>query len=244
MKPYILTVLALPPSAKPLGQTYILRKTYIDLLASVQTVPFGIPSSMPLESIEELYALASGIFLTGGSDIEPAVYGEGLAGAEDPFDPERDALEQALVRRAAADKKPLIGICRGSQMLAAALGGRLHQEIAPLTNGELHAPLVHAYEDTIDKPDVPLILEANSRLASLLGASSAQAPCNHHQAIKELPDTLRVAARSAAGIIEAIEAVDPAWFAFGLQSHPETRQGGDFLPLFKAFAAECSKPRL
>lgn len=243
MRPYILTVLALPPAAKPLGQTYILRKTYIDLLASLDMVPFGIPSSMALGNFEELYAMASGLFLTGGSDIEPAMYGESCAGAEAPFDPARDALEQALVRRAAADKKPLIGICRGSQMLAVALGGRLHQEIAPLAKGEQHAPLVHAYEDTIDKPDVPLLLETNSRLAALLGVNHAQAPCNHHQAIKELPDSLRVAARSAAGIIEAIEAADPAWFAFGLQSHPETRQGGDFLPLFKAFAADCGKPR-
>ncbi len=240
MKPYILTVLALPPSAKPLGQTYILRKTYIDLLQSVNTVPFGIPSSLSLEDFEKLYGLASGIFLTGGSDIEPGIYGRSMAGAEAPFDPQRDTLEAALVRRAAADKKPFIGICRGSQMLAVALGGELIQEIGSAAPDEVHASTIHAYEDTLDKPDVIVSLDASSRLATILGRIQAQAPCNHHQAISRLPDSLQAVAHSPAGIIEAIEACDRDWFAFGIQSHPETRGGGDFLPLFKAFAAACA----
>ncbi len=149
-----------------------------------------------------------------------------------PFDSARDGLESELVRRAAQDKKPLIGVCRGLQMIAVSLGGSLHQEIADLAPEEIHAPIVHRYEDTLTKPDQVITLTASSRLAVLLGRTEVHGPCNHHQAIKDLPSELRAVGYSPAGIIEAIEARDPEWFCFGLQCHPETRNGGDFSALF------------
>lgn len=124
-------------------------------------------------------------------------------------------------------------------MLAVAFGGTLHQDIGSLAGNEQHASQIRKYEETLSKPDTPLILEADSRLAAIIGTDDIMGPCHHHEAIKDLPAGFRVAARSAAGIIEAIESTDAEWFCFGIQSHPETRGGGSFGELFKEFAKAC-----
>ncbi len=215
-----------------LGSPYLLRRTYADMVMAAGYAPIGIPTSLAFEDIKDIYTGAAGILMMGGHDIHPACYGENIEMAMAPFDPERDAFEIALVKQAAADKKPLIGICRGAQMIAVALGGSLHQDISALIGDEIHSPRTNRYEDILSKEDQLVGLESGCRLSRILGKSEAHGPCGHHQSIKSLPAELVVSGRSKAGIVEAIEAVDPDWYCFGVQSHPETRGGGDFKKLF------------
>jgi putative glutamine amidotransferase len=170
-----------------------------------------------------------GIIIGGGDDISPDLYkGEIVASAR--LDPARDDLERRLVHEAMEQDKPVLGICRGSQMLNVALGGTLYQD---------------AYGEFIDSRKVKTILpkktvapEAGSRLAAITGLEPMQVNSLHSQAVHGLGDGLRVAARDQGGMVQAIERVrDP--FAIGVQWHPEhlfyaRRQRALFAALVKA----------
>ena len=232
MKPYILMPLAELNTNEGLARAYAMRRSYADLVATHGFVPLGIPTNISLSDIKDLYNNAAGILLMGGNDVDPRYYKEEKNSSIEPYDAARDSFEIDLVKQAAKDKKRLVGFCRGAQVLCVALGGSLYQDIADKVNEEIHASVLPRYEETINKEDIKVSLQQDSRLAHLLGKNTVNGPCNHHQAIHTLPDSLAAVGHSQAGIIEAVEAIDPLWFCFGIQSHPETRGGGDFDKLF------------
>jgi len=156
-------------------------------------------------------ARVDGLVIGGGDDISPDLYGGQLVTAA-RLDPERDAMERALVRAAQAQGKPVLGICRGSQMLNVALGGTLHQD----------AYGIHTASDrrwTI-LPRKSICPEPGTLLAGLAGQQEMRVNALHSQAVDRLGTGLRVAARDRGGMIQAIEHPDPP-FALGVQWHPE-----------------------
>jgi len=152
-----------------------------------------------------------GLVLTGGPDVVPARFG---AEAE-PLTvthPERDEAEFALVRRALEIDLPVLGVCRGMQVLAVAAGGRLHQHLPDVLGHEKHRPAPGVYGEHDARP------EPGSRIADLLGDDLA-IHCFHHQGVAD-PGSLIVTARAEDGLPEAVE--DPAHrFVLGVQWHPE-----------------------
>lgn len=170
-----------------------------------------------------------GIIIGGGDDISPDLY-EGEIVASARLDPARDALEHRLVLEAMAQDKPVLGICRGSQMLNVALGGTLYQD---------------AYLEFADSRKIKTILPKKSvtpvgasHLATIAGRAPMRVNSLHTQAVHVLGDGLRVAARDEGGMVQAVERVrDP--FAIGVQWHPEhlfyaRRQRALFAALVKA----------
>ncbi|MGV0801931.1 gamma-glutamyl-gamma-aminobutyrate hydrolase family protein, partial [Mycolicibacterium elephantis] len=142
-----------------------------------------------------------GLIITGGRDVMPESYGQARHPAtdEDVADNRmRDAMEFALVRGAVRRGMPLLGICRGAQVLNVALGGTLHQHL-PVVVGHTHHQQGNAVFSTSTVRTVP-----GSRLAALIGESS-DAQCYHHQAIDRLGEGLVVSAQDADGVIEAVE---------------------------------------
>lgn len=174
--------------------------------------------------LEELHGLVIG----GGDDITATLYG----GEVDPavrIDPDRDRLELDLLGEAARRFWPVLGICRGAQMLNIFLGGSLHVDI--------HAVYAEAPRMRTVLPRKTVNVEPGSRLASILDCRQCRVNALHHQSIDRLGRGLRVVARDAHGIIQAVER-DGAPFTLGVQWHPE------FLPadrgqqrLFRALAA-------
>ncbi|WP_456450794.1 gamma-glutamyl-gamma-aminobutyrate hydrolase family protein [Hydrogenimonas sp.] len=176
-----------------------------------------------------------GLLVLGGIDIDPATYG----GTEHPSiaksDPARDAMELALLARADAEGLPVMGICRGMQLLNLFYGGTLH-------------PHIHDLELNHPHPHTPLPLrfvtvEPRTRLHAIVGAPKLRVNALHHQAVDALGEGLRKAASDANGITQAIEGVDSR-FVLGLQWHPE------FMPyawhsrkLFAAFAEAAKAVR-
>jgi len=181
-----------------------------------------------------------GLLLTGGDDVDPALYGEAAHSTYDLSEPGRDAFEIDLVRRALDADIPVLAICRGLQVLNVALGGTLIQDIpsepAPLlphdTSG---APttLAHTVEVT-----------PGTCLAALVGPEGTRAVnSRHHQAVRALGNGLVVTATSPDGVIEAAE-VPAARFCVGVQWHPENFYAtGEFDRLFDGFVEACRKPR-
>jgi putative glutamine amidotransferase len=165
--------------------------------------------------VERVLDGVDGLVITGGRDVDPAAYGQAPHAKTDEPAHERDAWEFALVRGALARRLPVLGICRGAQVLNVALGGTLHQHL-PDVVGHYQHQLGNAVFSTSSITTVP-----GTRLAALIGEST-EAQCYHHQAIAELGTGLIATAWDPDGVIEAVERIGDQ-FVLAVQWHPEER---------------------
>jgi putative glutamine amidotransferase len=159
-----------------------------------------------------------GLIITGGRDVDPATYGQQPHPATDEAVADnrmRDAFEIALVHGAMRRGMPVLGICRGAQVVNVALGGTLHQHL-PDVLGHTRHQQGDAVFSTSSVRTVP-----GTRLAALIGESS-DAQCYHHQAIDKVGDGLIVSAKDTDGVIEAVE-IPGENFVLAVQWHPEER---------------------
>lgn len=219
--------------------------TYSDAVIHAGGAPFALPITNDEEVLRRLYDQCNGLLLTGGVDIDPMVCGASCppskAGKpcrvhDRPFLPRRDHQEIQLLKWALADNKPVLGICRGMQLINAALGGSLHHDI----NGDL--PAAHNHEANIHKKNFNYLahrlrVDSSSKLAAILGTDTIKANTLHHQAVKRLGNGLIATAHTEDGVIEAIELPDKL-FLIGVQSHPEALEAKVeplWRELFKAF---------
>lgn len=165
-----------------------------------------------------------GLLITGGKDVDPAAYGQTPHPATDQPGGQRDAWEFALLKAALRRQLPVLGICRGAQVLNVALGGTLHQHLPDVIGHSGHRA-GNAVFTTLPVRTVP-----GTRLAALVG-DSVDARCYHHQAIAELGEGLVVSAWDVDGVIEALE-LPGRGFVLAVQWHPEETL--DDLRLFSA----------
>ena len=152
-----------------------------------------------------------GIIIGGGDDISPDLYGGQIISSA-RLDPARDDMETALVEAAMAQSKPVLGICRGSQMLNIALGGRLDQDAYGTYDKSEHVWTI------LPKKTVEIV--PDTRLAAHADTVPMKVNALHSQAVSTLGRGLRVAARDTGGMIQAIERTEEP-FALGVQWHPE-----------------------
>jgi putative glutamine amidotransferase len=165
-----------------------------------------------------------GLIITGGKDVDAARYGQQAHPENDEPRRDRDAWEDALLGAAIQTELPFLGICRGAQVLNVALGGTLHQHL-PDVVGDNRYQLGGGNYST-----VPIAIEADTLVGEALGAS-VEAQVYHHQAIDELGEGLTVTARSADGIIEAVE-LGTVPYGVAVQWHPEV--DSDDIRLFES----------
>lgn len=180
----------------------------------------GAPVVLPLVDdlrLAEIYLGAlDGLLLAGGGDVDPARFGEDPLPELGRVDPERDALEIALARRALELDLPVLGICRGIQVLNVAVGGTLYQDL------EAQVPHSLQHQQTAPRwyPIHEVRLEPESLLARIYQTESLRVNSFHHQAVRVVGQPFRVAAKSKDAVIEAVESRAHA-FAVGVQWHPE-----------------------
>ena len=157
-----------------------------------------------------------GIVFTGGTDIDPALYGGNQAHPEiKVLDPARDAAEHDGMRAAIArDDMPILCICRGMQVLNVACGGSLTEHVADLGNGDIHRDEVGGWA----LHDISV--EPSSALAAAMQADKVNTTSGHHQAVRDLGTGLSVTARAPDGVVEAVEYTDHSW-CVAVQWHPE-----------------------
>jgi putative glutamine amidotransferase len=169
------------------------------------------------EGAREVVAALDALVLAGGSDLDPAVYGAEPDPRTTGVRPDRDAGEVALLRAADAVDLPVLGICRGMQLMVAVAGGRLVQHLPDVVGSDRHrgTPGVYARH--------PVTTVAGSRLAALLG-DGADVPSYHHQGIAD-PGSLAVCAHADDGTIEGVEVPGPR-FRVGVLWHPEAGPDG------------------
>lgn len=202
-------------------------------------IPIVIPPSDDLTILPNLLDSLDGILLSGGADINPLFLGEDPVRELHNINPYRDRQELMIVKMAADRQIPILGICRGIQVMTAALGGTLYQDIYSQAEGKLikHSQdLDRAYASHI------VNIEENSTLAVIMGKTVLPVNSFHHQAVKEPAPEFRVCARSNDGIIEAIESTEYKSM-LGVQWHPECFiLNGDtsMMPIFEWLINESS----
>ena len=176
-----------------------------------------------------------GLLLTGGLDVDPALYGEAPHPTTE-VDAARDRFEIPLSREAVARDLPVFAICRGVQVMNVAAGGTLVQDIP----SSIATELTHSIDVPKDHIAHPVRVTPGTRLAASLGASTA-VNSRHHQAVGRVAPSFVVSAVSADGVVEAIERPEST-FCVGVQWHPENFwRTGEFAGLFEEFVAAASK---
>src|SRR5215467_4220895 len=205
----------------------LLPRRYTDMVAAGGGQPVLLP---PQPGVASLLDRLDGLVLSGGGDIDPARYGAD----RDPANPRRDDAEIELARQAIAAGLPLLGICRGLQVVNVALGGTLHQHLPALVGHDGHSPEQHGYGSH------KVSVAAGSQLAGILGRTEAAVPTHHHQSVGRLGEGLVATAWTDDGTVEAAELAEPASFMIAVQWHPEA---GDDLSLFGALAAAAERYR-
>lgn len=241
--------LAAQPCAKPLigvtanfseGQLQ-LAPSYFRSVEAAGGIPVIIaPKRMPNANMSLLLDRIDGLLLSGGADINPILVGEDPVPALHGINTERDLFELTLTRLAYNRQIPMLGICRGIQVLAAALGGTIMQDIATSLP---HTQLIKHSQDA-DRATATHFVEAveGSRIAELLGKRFA-VNSFHHQAVGQCGPRFRITAQSADGVIEAIESTEMKSI-IGVQWHPECFIAeGDtcMMPLFQQFVNDASE---
>ncbi|WP_244269095.1 gamma-glutamyl-gamma-aminobutyrate hydrolase family protein [Mycobacterium parascrofulaceum] len=182
------------------------------------------PQPVDPETVGAVLDSLDALVITGGYDLDPAAYGQQPHPSTDQPRGDRDAWEFALLRGALDRGLPVLGICRGAQVLNVALGGTLHQHLPDVLGHDGHRTGNGVFTR------LPVRTAAGSRLAALVGESTA-APCYHHQAIDKVGEGLVVSAWDPDGVVEALE-LPGAPFVLAVQWHPE--QSLDDLRLFAA----------
>jgi putative glutamine amidotransferase len=218
----------------------ILRKTYSDAIAVAGGAPFLIPLVEDEEVMRALYDRIDGLLFSGGGDVDPVNYGEEPIPALGPTDPLRDKIELQLARWAIDEGKPVLGICRGVQVLNVAMGGTLYQDIP----SQLKTHLVH--DSSYTRQDWTymahdLKLAPDSKLAQLFGTTAFETNSLHHQSLKQVAPGLRPVGWAPDGVVEAVEGSN-GHFLVGIQCHPEALQSAAdprWRALFGRFVESC-----
>ena len=210
----------------------LLPASYADSIFEAGGVAMLLPS--PGHDSGELAASAldglAGLLVAGGADVDPARYGAGRDRATGPARPERDAWEISLIQQAISRDLPVLGVCRGLQVLNVALGGTLVQHLPDVVGTDDHCPIVGEH----GRHDVEL--KSGTRLYALLGDRTTVATY-HHQAVDRPGVGLRATGWAADGTIEAVESQDGSW-VLGVQWHPEVHDGAR---LFAGFVEACMR---
>ncbi|MEU3657671.1 gamma-glutamyl-gamma-aminobutyrate hydrolase family protein [Streptomyces sp. NPDC032161] len=210
------------------GKAHLLGTAYADRVRQAGAVPVLLPVGGSDEEAGQLATSLHGLLIAGGADVHPDRYGQPPHAAAGPFDPERDAWEIALLRAVLDAGLPVLGICRGMQLMNAVLGGTLTQHLPDKVGSDVHNPTVSefALHRVRTAPD--------SLLHQVVGAGG-DVPTYHHQAVDVLAPDLSATAWAEDGTVEAFE--DSAGRILGVQWHPEV---GNSDEIFRYFVGRCA----
>ena len=205
---------AIPPS-------WVMSQRYIVTLANAGALPLMIPL-VDDDTLRGIYDSLDAVFLPGGADIDARTYGEDPHHNSDTTDRERDRVEVALARWAIEDDKPVLGVCRGLQLINVAAGGTLYQDLAEEFPGSIkhdYFPFAHEHFAR-DYLAHEVSVAEGTRLAQFVGAGALKVNSMHHQGIRALGRGLVATAAAPDGLIEGLEGENSSYLV-AVQWHPE-----------------------
>lgn len=197
---------------------HAIASTYTRAVEMAGGAPVLIPLRLGEDTLRAIFSRLDGLLLAGGVDVHPKEFGEEVEPFCGEIHPERDRVELQLVRWALASQTPILGICRGIQLLNVAAGGSLYQDIPAQVPGALHHS--HRKGDPYNLRVHSIQINPESILARAINRPEVQVNSLHHQSLKQIAPGFRTVARAPDGIVEGIEA-ENSHFALGVQFHPE-----------------------
>ena len=214
------------------------NRTYVHAVESAGGLPILIPMLNDLSELEDLLPRLDGMLFSGGIDLQPRLYGEEKHPATDDFDARLDEFEMVLANWALQEDIPVLGVCRGMQLLNVVLGGTLYQDIAQQRPDALN----HCRRD-MPRTELThqITVEAGSHSERIVGTRQFSMNSLHHQAIKEPGKNVHITGRADDGIAELME-VDGRRFVFAALGHPEEiyEKVPTCARIFRAFVLACS----
>ena len=242
MKPLILVSPDLerrPTKRGPLLDVIVVDQPYTDRLLAEGALPLVVPPGLDVDDIDALIAAADGLLLTGGDfDVDPALFGEAAVAQLGTIKPERTRLELALLDAAVRQRRPVLGICGGMQLMNVVRGGTLWQDLP----SQRSSPINHSQTATKDQAGHDVDVVGDTRLAGLCGPGRLGVNSTHHQGIKTVGRGLIVSATADDGLVEGIE--DPTLdFFVGVQWHPEAMQENSHRSIYRGLVAASRRDR-
>lgn len=224
------------PHGEPRQTEMTLGLPYIRAIERAGGLPVAV-SPLTAANVGPLLDRIEGLLLTGGPDLDPAIYGADRHAEVGPTDPSVDEFELELCRAAYRRGMPILGICRGAQVLNVARRGTLHQHIPDLNRGVVE----HRQGEPGEQTTHEVRVSPDSALAQTTGGGPVRVNSFHHQAIDRLGLDLRAVAWAPDGLIEAVEGMDQR-FVIGVQWHAETLvEEAEQLALFERLV-EAARP--
>ena len=214
------------------------NRSYVHALEAAGGVPVLIPMLNDFTALDPLLARLDGLLLPGGVDVQPCHYGEEKHSLTEEADPQLDQFELSLTSWALKEDVPILGICRGMQVINVALGGSLYQDLSDqypgcIRHSQRDLPRTHLSHQ--------IIVEPGSQVEGLLGTQELWVNSLHHQAVKAPGKGVHISGRARDGVAELLE-VPGHRFVIAVQSHPEEiyATAPAFASLFSAFVRACS----
>lgn len=215
--------------------------TYIDAIKKAGGVAIILPVVDDKESINRYLNVLQGIVLTGGEDVSPLLYGQEPSREVDTISFDRDRMEMEIIKEAYSKDIPILGICRGIQIINVALGGTLYQDIykeIPESIGHISGFSIGGAYHSID-------IVKDSIMYEIFNKDRIQVNSQHHQSVKDLGENLKINALSLDGVIEGIESTNDR-FVLGVQFHPEAmiERHQEMLKIFNHFISYCKSSKV
>ena len=222
------------------SEKLFLRTVYANAIEAAGGTVIFVGRTKDDEGLDDIISIADGLLLPGGVDVHPERYGEKPSSLCGSSDAARDQTEIALLKRAFETNTPVLGICRGMQVMNIFMGGTLFQDVAT----EFSSEIKHDYdtETPRDKTVHNIRIEANTILCRMLGQSTIAVNSFHHQGIKTLGNNLRPNAYAPDELIEGIEHSSHPFFV-GVEWHPEDLHDSPSKTLFAAFIEKATQKR-
>ena len=212
-----------------------LKQHYYEALEDHGALPIALPATELEQNAMEYSRRITGLLLVGGEDLNPSMYGEKVDRLTERYMPRRDQFESWLILACIEQQKPILGICRGAQILNVVCGGSLFQDLSYKPGAHNHSQI--GERDFSTKHRVTII--PHTLLHTLIGREQIETNTSHHQAIKKVGTGLKVSAEADDGVIEAIEGPG---FTLGVQWHPESWAADEISrSIFSGFVVACSK---
>jgi len=215
------------------SHTFYVSETYVQAINRAGGAPLLIPNGISEDALAEIIVRLDGILFTGGGDVLPERYGVTNHHNLGEVDDSRDQAEFYLVREIIRQERPFLGICRGIQVINAAMGGTLYVDIGDQLTGAIR----HDYHGDYPRsyPAHRVGVKANSRLAGILDGTSIEVNSLHHQGVERLASAFQAVGHAPDGLVEGIEL--PGYpFGLAVQWHPECMPEVEAMQnLFRAF---------